>query len=402
MKTSNLATLQRADFSFLPDVSFTELDTSKTEAAIILIYEGLAKTTLYPGDPIRLFLSTLAAVISQRNIILDQTGKLNMLRYAVGPHLDHLGVMLGQKRLGAKPAETPERFSIAAPVPYPVLIPEGTRVTADSKVYFAATETSAIPAGESFVDVRVAATVAGAAANGLVAGQINRLVDPLSTVVTVSNLEETSGGAEIEDDDSFRDRIFMAPETFTCAGSGQAYIFFALSAHPNIGDVTAHSPIPGRVNVYLLLKNGDIPAEKSPEVSAAKEILSDKTVRPLTDHLSVLPAVAEPFDYQFTYYMDSRVAGFTEIIDANVQQAAAEYERWQTTKIGRDLNPDELVKLCKLAGAKRIVPEIVISRDGGGIATETIPFLFRPIDHGAVPKLSGDHVRVFFGGVEAS
>ncbi len=213
MTTSNLATLTRADFSFLPDVSFTELDTAKTEAAIIRIYEGLTKKILFPGDPVRLFLSTLTAVISQRNVILDQTGKLNLLRYAEGPYLDHIGIMLGVMRLAAQSAETVERFSIAAPVPYPVLIPAGTRVTADSDVYFAAKELSAIPAGDLFADVRVAAAVAGAGANGLVAGQINRLVDPLSTVVTVSNLEETAGGAEIEEDDPFRDRIFLAPET---------------------------------------------------------------------------------------------------------------------------------------------------------------------------------------------
>ncbi len=399
--TANIATFTKADFSFLPDVWFTEQDTAKTEADIIKMYEALAETVLYPGNPIRLFLSTLAAIISQRNIVTDQTGKLNLLRYAIGPHLDHIGAMLGVPRLGAKSAETVERFSIASPVPYPVLIPEGTRVTADSKIYFATTETSAIPAGESSVDVRVAATAAGAAANRLIPEQLNRLVDPLSTVVTVSNLEETAGGTEVEDDDSFRDRIYLAPEGFTCAGSGPAYVFFAMSAHTNIGDATAHSPTPGRVDVYLLLKNGEIPAVKSAEVEAVTGLLlKDKKMRPLTDHVFVLPAVAVPFDYQLTYYMNRRVAGFADVIEANVTRAATEYETWQTTKLGRDLNPDELIKLCKLAGAKRIVAERVLSRNEDGMAVETEPFGFQAVPFGSVPKLAGDCKRVFLGGVE--
>lgn len=398
--TANTASLTRADFSFLPDVSFTELDTGNTEAAIIKIYETLAGTVLYPGNPIRLFLSTLAAVISQRNIILDQTGKLNLLRYAKGAYLDHIGAMLGVTRLDASAAETTVRFSIAAPYPYPVMIPAGTRVTADSLVYFATAELAYIPAGDISVDVRVIATKMGAAANGLVAGQLNSLVDPLDVVVAVASIAETSGGADIEDDDSFRDRIFLAPEQFTCAGSGLSYIYFAMSAHANIGDVAAHSPVPGKVNVFLLLKDGSIPTDESPEVKAVTEVLSAKKVRPMTDHLSVLPALGVELDYQFTYYIESHSAGFADILDGNVKQAAASYESWQTGKIGRDLNPDELVRLCKNAGVKRIVPEIVLSRDADGIPIATAPFDFRVVEPGSVAVISDAYVRVISGGVE--
>ncbi len=98
--------------------------------------------------------------------------------------------------------------------------------------------------------------------------------------------------------------------------------------------------------------------------------------------------------------MDRRVAGFAEVIDSNIKQAAAQYEAWQTTKLGRDLNPDELIKLCKLAGAKRIVPELVLSRDEDGSAREVVPFDFQAVPFGAVPKLIGDYKRVLPGGVE--
>ena len=63
----------------LPNVQFAELDTAKIEANIIKVYEGIQNTTLFPGDPVRLFLSTLAAVIGQLYVTIDYTGKQNLM-----------------------------------------------------------------------------------------------------------------------------------------------------------------------------------------------------------------------------------------------------------------------------------------------------------------------------------
>lgn len=37
-----------------------------------------------------------------------------------------------------------------------------------------------------------------------------------------------------------------------------------------------------------------------------------------------------------------------------MKKAVAEYTTWQTSEIGRDINPDELVQRIKAAGAKRV------------------------------------------------
>ena len=398
--SANDARTARTDFSFLPHVEFTELDTKRVYDALVTFYESITGKVLYPGDPVRLFLSTLGAVLAQRNVIQDQIGKLNLLRYATGPYLDHLGALLAVTRLDASHASCTVRFAVAAPVGYAVAIPAGTRVTADAETYFATTELAYLPAGETFVDLRVEAQEAGAAVNGLVPGQINRLVDPLAVVITVGNITESAGGADVESDDSLRDRIHLAPEQFTVAGSEYAYIYHALSARPGIADVVVDSPVPGQVKVYVLLDGGTIPTPDGPEIAAVNAALSAKDVRPLTDQVEVLPPVASDLDYRVTWYLDSRAAGFHDVIAANMRQALAAYESWQTGKIGRDLNPDELIRLCRAAGAKRIVAELVLERDGDGNAVGTEPLAFQAVGKSGIVAIAADYERLYEGGVE--
>ncbi|MCD8139334.1 MAG: baseplate J/gp47 family protein [Planctomycetaceae bacterium] len=392
-------TTSAMDFSHLPEVHFTQQDASKVLDAIILIYEKLAKRVVYPGEPLHIILKALAVVISQQNIMLDQIGKLNLLRYATGPFLDHLGAMLDTPRLGEAPAETTMRFSIAQPINYTLVIPNGTRVTPDSKLFFATTAASILPIGDTYVDIPAQATEIGTTANGLVPGQINKLVDRLPVVVTVSNLTRSSGGTEAEKDDPYRARIHMAPEKFTCAGSEQSYIYFALSARPDIQSIVATSPSPGKVDIYVLLKGGIIPEQDGPELRDVMAALSADKIRPLTDHLSVLPAVAEDLDYVVTYYLTTPQAGFIEQLDEKIKAAAAEWETWQCGAIGRDINPDVLIKQCVAAGAKRVVVEAVTRDDDGKIVTRQ-PLGFRRLEQRQVARIAERDNRVIAGGLE--
>lgn len=45
-------------------------------------------------------------------------------------------------------------------------------------------------------------------------------------------------------------------------------------------------------------------------------------------------------------------------IAENTEQAIAEYEKWQTTKFGRDINRDELVHRCSFAWYQFLYPNI--------------------------------------------
>ena len=89
-----------ADLSGLPSVSFAPQSAGETETAIITAYEAIAKATLQPGDPVRLFLESLAYILSVQNGLIDLAGKQNLLAYARDGHLDHLGAPMGVIRIG--------------------------------------------------------------------------------------------------------------------------------------------------------------------------------------------------------------------------------------------------------------------------------------------------------------
>jgi uncharacterized phage protein gp47/JayE len=151
----------------LPDIAFAELDPAEVERGIITTCERLLDKTLFPGDPLRLFLESLAYLISMQNAAIDLAGKQQLLAYAQGAHLDHLGTLVATPRLPAAPAITSIRFALAEPLPWAALIPQGSRVTTgNGGLIFATDGTAAIAAGELSIDVAATCTEAGQKGNG--------------------------------------------------------------------------------------------------------------------------------------------------------------------------------------------------------------------------------------------
>ena len=140
----------------LPDISFAELDPAEVEREVITTVERLLDKDLYPGDPLRLFLEGLAYIISLQNAAIDLAGKQNLLAYAEGPHLDHLGKLMDTSRLEAACAITTIRFTLADPLDWAVLIVQGSRVTTGSGgLVFATDRAAEIPPGELAGEVPV-------------------------------------------------------------------------------------------------------------------------------------------------------------------------------------------------------------------------------------------------------
>jgi len=375
-------------FEELPEITFAKIYSGDVEADMIKNYETRTNSVLYPGDPVRLLLTTLATVLGQQNVIVDYTAKQNLLRYAAGNFLDHKGSFLDVYRLDASPAKTILKFTLSAIRQVATVIPIGTRATADGKIFFATDKLLVIPAGSLTGEAAATCLTYGIAGNGLIAGQIKALVDTggdRGFVSKVENTEPTTGGSDVESDDSLRNRIRMAPESFTTAGSESAYIFWALSAHSGISDISVVSPLPGVVNVFVMLKGGEIPDENGTEIKAVYDVLSDKKHRPLTDFLVVLPVNHEPLDYSFRWFITTEQAIFFSDISARIADAVKEYEAWQVERIGRDIIPDRLIRLCQAAGAKRI---------------EISGLHFTNMDNSSVAHFIENPDRMQFGGVE--
>jgi len=397
------------DFENLRDVVFAEVDTDKLIKSAISVYEGIMNTTLYAGNPVRLFLMALCVIRGQDNAILDWTSKQNLLKYAVGNYLEHLGAWLGVFRLSPTPARCTLMFSLQQVRNFPTTIPMGTRATADGKVFFSTDAVLLIPAGEISGEVSATCLSEGSVGNELMAGQINRMVDSVAFVNGVENINTTNGGSDIETDSALRARIRLKPDSFTTAGSRLAYQYWSFTAHVNIGDVAVVSPIPGIVNIFVMLRGGEQPEVDSAEIMAVKEIFgvsdiyghvsseSGDRLRPLTDLIFVFPINVEPVNYTIKWWVTDEQAVDLVSIKEAVHNAVSEYEVWQTEKAGRDIVPDKLIKLCLSAGAKRVELKRIIIIDDVPVE---IPFVHSVIGDTTVVNFIENEDRIIDGGVE--
>lgn len=103
----------------------------------------------------------------------------------------------------------------------------------------------------------------------------------------------------------------------------------------------------------------------------------------MTDHVSVLSPAAVSYDITATYYIEAENSGASAEIQAAVMRAVNDYVLWQKSKLGRDINPSELIRRMVNAGAKRvdvIAPEFTsVARSKVGIA-DTVSVSFGGVD----------------------
>ncbi len=137
-------------FPGLSDIVFADKAAEEIEREIITLYETLSGRTLAKGDPIRLFLETIILIIVQQRSLIDYAAKQNLLAYASGDYLDHLGALLEVTRLEASYAMTTLKFTLSEAQPAVITIPFGTRVSpGGGNILFATTEALEIPAGDT-------------------------------------------------------------------------------------------------------------------------------------------------------------------------------------------------------------------------------------------------------------
>lgn len=348
--------------SDLPGVNFADYDEENVKNTVIDTYQKIAGRTLADGDPVRLFLLTIASVIIEQRWLIDQAAKMNMLAYAKGDYLDHLGILLDTTRIPAAAAETELQYTLSAVQADAVVIPAGTRVTAPgSSIYFSTETDLVIPAGDTQGSVTAQCTVTGINGNGVAIGSLKEQVDPLPYVDSVRNTNISSGGADQEDDDTYRERIKEAPERFSNAGSKGAYEYWAKSAYADISSVGVFSPEAGTVQIIPLLKNGEIPGDNVRQRVA--DVCNSETVRPLTDKVIVIAPTQIRYDIQATYQISSENSALADTIKTRVESAVRNYILWQRSALGRDIDPSKLYQFMVDAGATKVQvtkPELTV------------------------------------------
>ncbi len=340
------------------DINFVNVDSNEILKEMINNFELTTGETLFPGDERSMLVQNLLPVVVALKNNINDSAKQNLLRYARGEVLDAIGELRKTTRLPAQYASVILQFILSTVQASAVPVPKGTRCTPDGNLFFATTTDLVIPAGQTSGTVTAQSTEIGTAYNNFAVGTIKNIVDPVQYVASVTNTTESSGGSDIEDDNDYRERIREAPEAFSVAGPEGAYVYWAKTADNNIIDVSVTSPSAGVVKVVPLLEGGVIPEQVVLDKVAA--VVSAKDKRPLTDNVQVAAPTVKTYDITHTYYIplsrQTDEAAIRNVIEGS-GGVVEQFKTWQSSALGKAINPDQLRLLILTAGAFRVVIE---------------------------------------------
>ncbi|HHF6965634.1 TPA: baseplate J/gp47 family protein [Haemophilus influenzae] len=154
----------------------------------------------------------------------------------------------------------------------------------------------------------------------------------------------------LEDDTSLRLRTQLAFEGLSVAGPRSAYIFHALSAHPDVADVSVVSPQPANVTVTILSRNGQGEAEES-LLNAVRAKLNDDDIRPIGDRVIVQSAVIQSYEIRAKLHL-YRGPEYEPIKAAALKKLTAYTE--EKHRLGRDISLSGIYAALHLEGVQRV------------------------------------------------
>lgn len=343
------------DISFVDDITYEQI-LNEMVADYEMKYQEITgrKITLRPGDKEHIHLRIEAGQYYQMYQIMDNAAKMNLLKYSKGNFLRHLGAFKKTFIQEPKPAVVTARFTLSEIRKDVIYIPQGTRITAGDGVYFATDDYAEVKAGDSFVDINCTCESVGEVGNDYIPGQIEIIVDPVPYVASVANTTKSEGGSREESEENFRERIFLAPSSYSVAGPADAYEYWVKQYNSAaIEDVKIYEPQEAVVDIRILLNGGVLPSQTF--CSGCLEYLEENPIIPLTDKYFVAAPDVVDYDVEATYYIARSDLNNIKMIQESIEAAKNTYLNWQKTKIGRDINPDALTEFVRAAGGKRVM-----------------------------------------------
>ena len=344
-----------------PELNFIEnMTLRETEEQLRALYTRYYREItgkepeLGAADPLNLLIKAFAAMEYQTMQYADTKGRMELLKTSTGEALDALGALVGVSRKEPTRATATERFTLSEARGTVTAIPAGTRVKTEDGKYFNTLDYAEIAAGDLYADVVVQAEEAGAGSAGLLAGAIKILVDPIPYNAGVSNTTESTGGLDTEDDDSLTRRIYLSPSVYSCAGPRDAYEYYAREWRGDVADVRTDSPQPNQVDIYFVIQDEERLRLPNPtELAEMKAYMSGESMRPLCDQVNCKAPEEVEYAISLTYWIGSSDQKSVSEIQSRVSAAVEEFQTWQR-KLGRDINPTELIARVREAGAKRV------------------------------------------------
>lgn len=347
----DLTKLNRADVKAVNDSPEAVL------AEMIADYEQRTGKTLQPAHIERLLINSFAYRETLLRQQVNEAYRQQHPRFAAGLMLDICGDDVNTPRLEASAARCTLRFT-ANQFTDEVIIPIGTLVSVGD-VAFSTIEQGSLSTARPQIDLQAVCTETGTRGNGWSVGQINSLQTTLTGArqISAQNITVPTGGSETESDDAYRERVLLAPESFSVAGSVGAYQYWARAVSPVICDVhvanaldSSGAEIGGTVAVSILTKTG-LPSQEL--ISQVLAELSGEKKRPLCD--TVVVNAPEVVDYRLNAELVLFTGANALEVKAQAQQAWASYETQRREKLGGDIVPLDMMNVLKVAGVYNVV-----------------------------------------------
>lgn len=195
---------------------------------------------------------------------------------------------------------------------------------------------------DSYDETILAQAFADAARGMLIAFATGPRLDHLAALFGVERLAG-------EADTALRQRLQLAPHSFSVAGPELAYVYHARSASPDVADATAVSPTPGQVLITVLSASGNgVPSNAV--LNAVRAVVAGP-VRPLTDEVTVQPVSLVPFaiEAQLTVF-----AGPDQALILQTALASLSAHLAVARKLGRDVTRSALIAALHVANVQKV------------------------------------------------
>lgn len=349
-------------------------DFIKTSQADILTayvknYELVSGKKLQPAQIEQLLINSGSYMLYLNALRIQSAAEQNLPQFATYPALDLLAKGAGVIRIPAKPASCQLLLTLVAGHGN-LIIPAGIRVQSqDGLATFVIQSNTIVAPAENSKTVDAVCDTEGVIGNGYVAGKISVMLDPQAYLSTASNVAITAGGSDTETDDQLRERFYLAPNSYSTAGSKNSYLYHAKSASPLILDVAINNGGGGVVNIYPLVNGTVTPAEILNAVLAA---CNSEKVRPLTDTVNVFsPTIV---NYAVNVSLIVYASADSIAVQAAAVAALTKLTGDNNKKLGIDVILTQLIAAASVPGVAKVilnspVADVVLDNTQVGICT---------------------------------
>lgn len=330
----------------LPKPELINRDPEQILSEMIADYQTRTGRTLEPAQAEMLLINAFAYRESLIRNQIQDAGLQCLVEYARFPMLDFLGQLVGVTRLPSQSAQTTLTLTLVTGHG-DVVIPTGLRVqSTDGRATFELIQDYTVLSAVDTVSVTAIAQQNGTSFNDYAIGTITEILDPQAYLATASNTTVSEGGTDEETDDQLRERIKLAPNSFSTAGPYKAYEFWAKSASPLIIDVEVTNPTPGTVEVFPLVEG--LATTPSEILDAVEVILNDERIRPLSDTVVVTSPTAVDTDIvvNLVLYDGAVQIDIVPVVQANLEA----FRDGRRKLLGQDVIIDQIKAVCMIDG----------------------------------------------------